>query len=169
MRRPLPVLGRPGPSSPPLSSGWLGLCGTASPWTPSREDTQAAAGTPREAPSRPEGRPEILGGSPSSRHSHRPQLFPEGSGRLPSTNNEAEAWGSRGSPEQLEQGGGQQGQEWGTSSVPRPGASNGFVLIQLVRHARRALGQLNLKKYVPVKMTPKYKRPLRAGPEAPTK
>lgn len=78
-----PSLAAPGPAAPPLLSGWLGLCGAASPWTPSREDRPAVAGTPREAPSGPKGAPRSWGASPSSRHSHRPQLFPEGSGRLP--------------------------------------------------------------------------------------
>lgn len=126
-------------------------------------DPEPRTDRPRPAPhtkqpSRPSGRPAVLGGSPSSWHSHHLQLFPEDSGRLPCTMKQRPG-GRQGGPRQLQQGGGH-GQEWGASAVPRPrrppggtrlGASNGSFHIQLVRDARRALGQLDLKKHVLVR------------------
>ena len=112
----------PGPASPPREKpcGQSGctLAGRPASPGPRAEDGQAAAGTPQEAALPPLGAPRGPGGSPSSRHSHHLQLFPEDSGRLPCTIKQRLGW-RQGGPRQLEQGGGH-GQEWGASAVPRP-------------------------------------------------
>lgn len=201
MRGRSPVLGTPGPAGscwlrragpppPPasrdlpglrlpaweaLSSERLGACRTASPWTLSRGWTGRTA-PHRKQPSRPEGRPAVLGGPPSSRHSHRPQLFPKDSGRLPYKNNEAEAWApSRGPPDNSSRDGCKA--RWGGLRCPqatlpvRGHQARGLKWVlpcPVSEMCKTSLASTRFKNVRSSKMTPKYKRPLRAGLEAPT-